>query len=264
FVAKTHDYLLFFTDRGKVYKLKVYEVPEAGRHARGTAVVNLIMVTGNEKITAVIPVTDFTENSYLFMATRRGVVKKTRLEEFDTVRRDGLIALSLDDGDELVDVEITDGAQDVMITTQKGMAIRFNETDVRPMGRTARGMRGIMLGKKDQVLGMHKVLEGAWLMVITARGHGKLTALDEFRPQARGGKGLIATKISGVSGDVVATQVVKREKGEEIMLVSKVGVLIRLRTKDVLPFGRPARGVLLMRLGEGDRVVGVTQVTPDD
>ncbi|RJX21535.1 MAG: DNA gyrase subunit A [Desulforudis sp.] len=264
FVAKTHDYLLFFTDRGKVYKLKVYEIPEAGRHARGTALVNLIMISGEERITAVIPVTNFTENSFLFMATRRGVVKKTRLEEFDTVRRDGLIALSLDSGDELVDVEITDGAQDVMITTRRGMAIRFNETDVRPMGRTARGMRGITLGKKDQVLGMHKVLEGAWLMVITAQGHGKLTALEEFRPQARGGKGLIATKISAVSGEVVATQVVKREKGEEIMLVSKAGVLIRLKTKEVLPFGRPARGVLLMRLGEGDEVVAVAQVTPDD
>lgn len=264
FVAKTHDYLLFFTDRGKVYRLKVYEIPEAGRHARGTALVNLIMISGEERITAVIPVRDFTENNYLFMATKRGVVKKSHLEEFDTARRDGLIALSLDEGDELVDVEITDGKQQVIITTQRGLSIRFDETDVRPMGRTARGVRGINLTKKDQVVGMHRIVEGAWLLVLSAKGYGKLTALDEFRVQTRGGKGIIATKVSPSSGPVVATQVVRREKGEELMLVSRAGVVIRLKTKEVLPFGRPARGVLLMRLAEGDEVVAVAQVTPDD
>ncbi|MFZ5898341.1 MAG: DNA gyrase subunit A [Bacillota bacterium] len=262
FVTKTHDYLLFFTQKGKVYKVKVYEIPEAGRHARGTPLVNLLLLGGTEDVTAVIPVTDFDEDAYLLMVTRHGVVKKTRLYEFDTVRRDGLIAINLDEDDELVDVEITNGSHEVIIGTKHGLAIRFKETDVRPMGRTARGVRGISLGPGDEVIGMFHVHPEADLLIVTEQGYGKRTALSEFRTQTRGGKGVIAIKTTKRNGNVVALEVVN--KSEEVVMVSRAGVVIRINVKEVPVLGRPAQGVTLMRLNEGDSLVAVARIAPGD
>jgi len=262
FVTRTHDYLLFFTERGKVYRVKVYEIPEAGRHARGTALVNLLLLGGDERVTAIIPVRSFDSGEYLLMATRRGVVKKTRLEEFDTVRRDGLIAISLDEGDELVDVTITKGDQEVLIGTRQGLAIRFREEDVRPMGRTARGVRGISLAEGDAVVGMEQVQPDAHLLVVTENGYGKLTPLSEFRTQGRGGKGIIAVRASSRNGRVVGLEVVTPR--EEVVLVTKAGVVIRIKTKEISVQGRATQGVLLMRLDEGDSLVAVARITPDD
>ncbi|MDI6907023.1 MAG: DNA gyrase subunit A [Thermoanaerobacterales bacterium] len=262
FVTRTHDYLLFFTERGKAYRVKVYEIPEAGRHARGTALVNLLLLGNDERVTAIIPVKSFDSGEYLLMVTRRGVVKKTRLEEFDTVRRDGLIAISLDEGDELVAVTITKGDQEVLIGTRRGLAIRFREEDVRPMGRTARGVRGISLTGGDAVVGMEHVQPGAHLLVVTEKGYGKLTPLSDFRTQGRGGKGIIAIRPSKRNGRVVGLQVVTPR--EEVVLVSRAGVVIRIKTGEISVQGRATQGVLLMRLGEGDSLVALARITPDD
>ncbi|MBE0467537.1 MAG: DNA gyrase subunit A, partial [Candidatus Desulforudis sp.] len=262
FVSKTHDYLLFFTGRGKVYRVKVYEIPETGRHARGAAVVNLIQIANDEHITAVIPVTKYTQNAHLFMATRKGVVKKTVLEEFDSARRDGLIALNLDEGDELVDVKITDGESDIILGTKNGLAIRFKETAVRPMGRAARGVRGIALGKDDRVVGMGIVDPDGHLLVVNEKGYGKLTPLTEFRAQGRGGRGLIATRVTNHNGPVVSVSMV--ERNEEILLVSRSGIVIRFEVREIPRFGRQARGVRLMRLGPGDAVVAVARFQADN
>ncbi|MBO8127874.1 MAG: DNA gyrase subunit A [Peptococcaceae bacterium] len=262
FVTNTHDHLLFFTNKGKVYRLKVYGIPAAGRHARGTALVNLIPLSDKEWVTAVIPVRSF-DNAYLFMVTRRGIVKKTRLEEYDTVRRDGVIALSLDEGDRLVDVKITNGKQEIILGTRNGMAIRFNETDVRPMGRTARGVRGITLDDDDYVIGMDIVHPGGRVLTVTEKGYGKLTPLEEFRTQSRGGKGLIASRVTARNGNVVGLKVF-HDQSEEFMMVSKNGVVIRLKVKDVSEFGRATQGVVLMRLGAGDSVVAVARIAKEE
>jgi len=262
FVGKTHDYLLFFTERGKVYRVKVYEIPEAGRQARGTAVVNLIPVTNGERVTAVIPVTEYTGEAFLFMVTRKGVVKKTVLQEFDSARRDGLIALNLDEGDELVDVKITDGESEVLLGTRNGMVIRFPEGQVRPMGRTAHGVRGISLRKGDLVVGMDIVDPDDQLLVVSEKGYGKVTPVKEFRTQSRGGLGLTAARVSGRNGPLVSLSLVGR--GEEILIVSKSGILIRMKAREIPQFGRQAQGVRLMRLAPGDAVVAVAWILPED
>ncbi len=262
FVSKTHDYLLFFTERGKVYRLKVYEIPEAGRHARGTALVNLIPLAGGERITAVIPVSEYTQDAYLFMVTQKGTVKKTPLGEYGSVRRDGLVALNLDEGDELVDVKITDGGAEVILGTRNGLAIRFKEDEVRPMGRTARGVRGIVVDEGDAVIGMDIVDPQKQLLVVNEKGYGKITPLDLFRRQGRAGRGLLATRVSDRNGPVVSISIVARD--EEVFIVSRSGILIRLRTREIPTFGRSAQGVRLMRLDDGDAVVSVARVHPDE
>ncbi len=262
FVCKTHDYLLFFTRRGKVYRVKVYEIPEAGRHARGTAVVNLIQIANGEHITAVIPVSEYTRNAYLFMGTRYGTVKRTPLAEFSFARRDGLIAISLDEGDELVGVRITDGESEVILGTRNGLAIRFKEAEVRAMGRTARGVRGISLDKGDAVVGMGIVDPNGQLLVVNEKGYGKVTPVRGFRLQGRGGRGLIATRVSNRNGAVVSVALLGRN--EEVLIVSRSGILIRLKARDIPQFGRLAQGVRLMRLGPGDAVVAVARVHPDE
>ncbi|ACA58577.1 DNA gyrase subunit A [Candidatus Desulforudis audaxviator] len=262
FVGKTHDYLLFFTERGKVYRVKVYEIPEAGRQARGTAVVNLIPVANGERVTAVIPVTEYSGDAFLFMVTRKGIVKKTVLQEFDSARRDGLIALTLDEGDELVDVKITDGKSEVLLGTRNGMVIRFPEGQVRPMGRTAHGVRGISLREGDMVVGMDIVDPDDQLLVVSEKGYGKVTPVKEFRVQSRGGFGLIAARVSGRNGPLVSLSLVGR--GEEILIVSKSGILIRMKIDEIPQFGRQAQGVRLMRLAPGDAVVAVAWILPED
>lgn len=262
FVTRTHHYLLFFTARGRVYRLKTYELPEASRQARGTALVNLLPLAADERITATVPVRDFAEEACLLMVTRQGIVKRTRLQEFTNVRRDGIIALHLEAGDELVSVRLTAGNDEIILVTAAGLAIRFPVEDVRVVGRTARGVRGVSLRPGDQVVGADVVRPEADLLVVTANGYGKRTPLAEFRTQSRGGKGIIAAKVTQKNGPVVAQAVVRR--GEEVVMVSAAGVLIRLAVKEIPVHGRATQGVLLMRLDQGDRLVALAHVLPED
>lgn len=262
FITTTHHFLLFFTNKGKVYRLKVYEIPEASRQARGTAIVNLLYLDRGEYITAVIPVKEFVEGYYLFMSTRNGLVKKTALSEYDTSRRDGVIAISLDEEDELVNVALTDGNEEIILGTRHGVVIRFHESDVRPYGRVSRGVRGIKLRPEDRVVAMDVVREDAELLVVTENGYGKRTRLAEYRLQSRGGTGLTGVKITDRNGPLVDLKVVR--SGEEIMLISAEGVMIRLKADDIPVMGRVTRGVLLMKLSEGDHVVAVARVAGDD
>ncbi|MFZ5649540.1 MAG: DNA gyrase subunit A [Bacillota bacterium] len=262
FITSTHHYFLFFTNRGKVYRLKVHEIPEGGRTAKGTAIINLIQVEREERITAVIPVKEFVDDLYLFMVTRRGIVKKTELVQYNTSRRDGIIAINLDDGDDLVEVKLTDGAQKIILGTRNGLAIIFPEGEVTPYGRTARGVKGIDLRGSDEVVSMDTLRQGADVLVVTANGFGKRTSLDEYRRQSRGGKGIINIKTSQRNGEVVSLQVVKPD--EEVMMISREGIIIRIKAKDVSTMGRSTQGVTLMRLDDGDKLVAVARVGADD
>jgi len=262
FITTTHHFILFFTNQGKVYRLKVHEIPEAGRQAKGTAIVNLLYIGGDEKITAVIPVREFDPEQFLFMSTTNGQVKKTSLDEYDTSRRDGIIAISLREGNQLVDVKLTSGEEEIILATSGGLAIRFPEEEVRPMGRGTHGVRGIALRRGDEVIGMETVRPDAHLLVVTANGFGKRTPLTEYRSQARGGKGLINIRTTDRNGPVVAVKVVKDE--EEIMMISAEGIIIRLKAGDISTIGRSTMGVTLMRMDSGDAVVAVAKVFTED
>lgn len=258
FVTTTHHYLLFFTNQGRVFRLRGHEIPEAGRQARGTPLVNLLYLNKGETITAVIPIRELEEDSYLLMATRKGIVKKTSLGEYHTSRRDGLLAINLDEDDDLVGVLRTEGNNEVMLVTRRGKAIRFGEDEVRPMGRAARGVRGIALDDDDLVVGLVKVREDAELVVVSERGFGKRTTLEEYRPQGRGGKGIITMNVTDRTGPVAAVAVVKLE--DELMLISAEGILIRLGVEDISRQGRNTQGVTLMRLEPSDRVVAMARI----
>lgn len=258
FVATTHHYLLFFTNKGKVYRLRAHEVPEGTRQARGTALVNLIYLSQGERITAVIPVRDFEEEAYLFMATRQGTVKKTPLGEYYTSRRDGLIALALEESDELIGVELTRGEDEIILATRQGKVIRFSEAEVRSMGRTAHGVRGINLEEGDAVVGMARVQPGGEVVLVSERGFGKRTSLEEYRGQSRGGKGLIGMKITEKTGPLSALVVAREE--DELMLITAEGLLIRLNVADISRQGRYTQGVTLMRLEKEDRVMSVARI----
>lgn len=259
FITTTHHYILFFTNKGKVYKLKVHEIPEAGRQAKGTAIVNLIQIMSDEKITSVIPVKTFDSGEYLFTATRNGVVKKTPISEYSSSRKDGLIALGLDDGDELIDVKLTSGTDELIIGTAQGMAIRFKEEEVRSMGRTARGVRGITLGDDDKVIGLSIVRNNDdYVLVVSANGFGKRTPLSEYRTQGRGGKGIMTIKPSKRNGPLVGIKVVGNE--EEVMMVTADGIIIRLAVKDISSMGRSTQGVTLMKMDQKDTVVALAKV----
>ena len=258
FITTTHHYILFFTKKGKVYKLKVHEIPEAGRQAKGTAIVNLLQIAGDDTITSVIPVKSFETESYLFTATRKGIVKKTPIREYVSSRRDGLIALTLDENDELINVKITSGKDEILIGTAKGMAIRFSEEEVRSMGRTARGVRGISLSGDDHVVGMDLAQRGTHLLVVTANGYGKRTKLEEYRTQGRGGKGLMTIKPNKRNGFLVSIKVLNKD--DEIMMITAEGIIIRLAGKDISAMGRTTQGVTLMRLDKKDYVVALAKV----
>lgn len=262
FVTTTHHFFLFFTNQGKVFRLKVHEIPEAGRQAKGTAIVNLLYIGGDEKITAVIPIKEFDSEQYLFMATRYGLVKKTSLDKYDSSRRDGIIAISLNEEDQLVDVKLTNGEEQIVLATRRGQAIRFPEEQARPMGRNTRGVKGISLAANDEVVGMETVRPAAYLLTVTANGFGKRTLLTEYRAQTRGGKGVINIKVNKRNGLVVAVQVVKSD--EEIMMVSAEGIAIRFSAEDISKIGRATQGVTLMKLDQGDTVVAVARVLTDD
>lgn len=257
FITTTHHHLLFFTNKGKVYRIRVYEIPEASRQAKGTAMVNLLSITGDDKITAVIPVKSFDEGQFLLTATSHGVVKKTSLSEYNTSRKDGIIALTLDEQDELIGVNLTHGQDEVMLATRNGMVIRFHEEDVRSMGRTARGVRGITLGAEDHVVGMETFKNGT-LLVVTEKGFSKRTPLEEFRTQSRGGKGMIGMKVLPRNGKLVGVMVV--QDGDEMMIITMEGIMIRVSADEISTMGRATQGVKTMRIQEEDKVVAIARV----
>ena len=263
FVTSTHDTLMFFTNKGKVYRLKGYEIPEAGRTAKGTAIVNLLQLDGDEKVTAVIPIKEFVDGQYLLMATRGGIIKKTKLLEYNSARKTGLQAISLKDGDELIDVRMTDGERNVVMVTHEGMSITFAESDVKPVGRVSQGVIGIRLSEGDFVVGMEPIYnEKAYLLAITENGFGKRTELEEYRVQIRAGKGVITYKTTPKTGKVVGIQVV--DDNDDVMLITDKGIIIRLEVMNISVLGRSTQGVTLMRTNDGGKVVSIAKIITDD
>ena len=264
FTASTHDTILFFTNKGKLYKLRGYEVPEAGRTAKGTAIVNLLSLDPGEKVSAVIPIQNFAEGKYLLMATKKGLIKKTALSEYNSARRTGLQGITLKDDDELITVRLTDGQDNVVLVTKEGMCITFDEKDVRPIGRVSQGVIGIRLDDEDEVIGMESVIAGgkATLLAITENGFGKRTELDEYRVQIRGGKGVITYKITPKTGKLVGVRIATEE--DDVMLITDTGTIIRLNVKDISVLGRATQGVTLMRTNDGGKVVSIETLTPDE
>ena len=248
FMTTTHHYLMFFTNSGKVYRMKAYEIPESARTSRGTAIVNLLQLNPGEKITAVIALKKYEEGKYLFMATKNGIVKKTKITEYANVRKTGLAAITLKDGDELIEVKATDNTKDILMVTKLGMCIRFNETDVRSTGRTSQGVIGMNLSDGDEVIGMQMDTQGDDLLIVSEKGLGKRTPMDEFTPQRRGGKGVKCYKINARTGNVIGMKAVN--DSHEIMLISTEGIVIRLECKDISELGRITSGVKLIRMDE--------------
>ena len=265
FTASTHDTILFFTNKGKLYRLRGYEIPEAGRTAKGTAIVNLLSLDAGEKISAVIPISDFEDSKYLLMATKNGLIKKTPLQEYNSSRKTGLLAITLKDDDELIDVRLTDGQDNVVLVTEKGLCITFDEKDVRPVGRSAQGVLGIRLDEDDTVIGMESIVsnnKGVTLLAITENGFGKRTELDEYRVQNRGGRGVITYKITPKTGNIVGIRMAKED--DDVMLITNSGTIIRINVKDVSILGRATQGVTLMRTNENEKVVSIETVEPEE
>ena len=262
FTASTHDTILFFSNKGKVYRLRGYEIPESGRTAKGTAIVNLLSLDAGEKISTIIPIQNFAEGKYLLFATRNGLIKKTALTEYNSARKTGLLAITLKDEDELIDVRLTDGEDNVVLVTKQGMCITFSERDVRPIGRVSQGVIGIRLDEDDSVIGMESIIQGsnATLLAITENGFGKRTELDEYRVQTRGGKGVITYKITPKTGVIVGIKIVNEE--DDVMLITDTGTIIRINVKDISVLGRSTQGVTLMRTNEG-KVVSIEKIVPE-
>ena len=262
FVTSTHSHIMFFTNTGRAFKLKCYNIPEAGRTAKGTAIVNLLQLQGGEKITAMFPVTKEAEGEYLVFATRGGVIKKTPMSEFDNIRKGGLIALGLREGDELIGVMLSTGDDEFLVGTRRGKCIRFHEDDVRAMGRTATGVRSILLDEGDQVVDVNRILPGATVLSITERGMGKRTPEDQYRRQSRGGKGVIATAITEKTGELACMKLC--DGTEDIMMIRDDGTIIRMPVEQISITSRNTQGVRLMRVDEGTRVVSVALVPHDE
>ena len=263
FIANTHDFILCYSNRGRVYWLKVYNVPQGSRNSRGKPIVNLVPLVDNEKITAILPVKEFTDNQFVFMATAMGTVKKTPLSEFSRPRPSGIIAVDLADGDSLIGVALTDGTHDVMLFSSGGKAVRFDENDVRPMGRNAHGVRGMMLDAEQRVISM-LVAEDEAQSVLTAteNGYGKRTPIVEYTRHGRGTKGMIAIQQSERNGQVVAAALVRPE--DEVMLISTGGVLIRTPVKSIREMSRSTQGVTLINLDDGEKLAGLERVAETD
>jgi DNA gyrase subunit A len=262
FMTTAHHTLLFFTNAGRVYEMKAYRIPEAGRTARGTAIINLLQMQPDEKVTAAIPIDSFNETDYLFMATKKGVVKKTPIMDYANIRKKGLTAIILQEDDELIEVKYTNGSRDVMLTTKNGMLIRFNETDVRGTGRSSMGVRGIDLDKGDEVVSMQLDVQGEYLLFVSENGYGKRTKISEFKCQHRGGKGLICYKIADKTGRLVGAKSVEEEN--EAMLITTEGIVIRFRCADVPVIGRSTSGVRLMNVGDHISVASLAKVRNDE
>ena len=263
FTASTHDTILFFSNKGKVYRLRGYEIPEAGRTAKGTAIVNLLSLEPGERISAIIPIQAFAEGKYLLFATQNGLIKKTSLLEYNSVRKSGLQAINLKENDELIGVRLTDGEDNVVLVTREGLSITFDEKDVRPVGRVSQGVIGIKLNEEDTVIGMESIIttENATLLAITENGFGKRTELEEYRVQTRGGKGILTYKVTPKTGKIVGIRIVKET--EDIMLITDTGTIIRLNVKDISVLGRNTQGVTLMRTNEG-KVVSIEKIDEDE
>ncbi len=263
FTASTHDTILFFTNKGKLYKLRGYEIPEAGRTAKGTAIVNLLSLDPGEKVSAVIPIQNFAEGKYLLMATKHGLIKKTALTEYNSSRKTGLQGITLKEEDELIGVRLTDGQDNVVLVTRNGMCITFDEKDVRPIGRVSQGVIGIRLDDDDEVIGMESVIAGgkATLLAITENGFGKRTELDEYRVQIRGGKGVITYKITNKTGKLVGVRIANDD--DDVMLITDTGTIIRIKVKDISVLGRSTQGVTLMRTSDGGKVVSIETLSPE-
>ncbi|MFA6035358.1 MAG: DNA gyrase C-terminal beta-propeller domain-containing protein, partial [Candidatus Micrarchaeia archaeon] len=261
-VCSTHDYLLYFTDKGKVHWLKAYKLPSTSRYGVGKAIVNLLELEEGEKVAAMIPVREFSENQFLVMATRKGVVKRTSLSEYSRPRRGGIIAITLREGDGLIDVKRTEGAQEILLASRNGMAIRFKEEEVREIGRTGQGVKGIELREGDVVVDMVVTSQGTSLLTACEHGYGKRTALEEYRVQGRGGIGLINIQTEGRNGPVVGVKAVN--DGDEVMLVNSGGTVIRAPVAGISVIGRNTMGVRLMRLKEGEKVTALAKVVEKD
>ena len=263
FIASTHDTILFFSNKGKLYKLRGYEVPEAGRTAKGTAIVNLLSLDPGEKISAVIPIQNFADGKYLLMGTKNGLIKKTALTEYNSSKKTGLQGITLKDDDELIAVRLTDGEDNVVLVTKNGLCITFDEKDVRPIGRTSQGVIGIRIDKDDEVIGMESIIRGgkATLLAITENGFGKRTELDEYRVQLRGGKGVVTYKITQKTGKIVGVRIANDD--EDVMLITDTGTIIRIKVKDISVLGRATQGVTLMRTSDGGKVVSIETLTPE-
>ena len=257
-ITTTHTTILLFTNKGRVFYLKAYDITESGRQAKGTNIVNLLQTDSDEMITAAIPVKTFDPTRFLFMATKRGIVKKVQLSEFKSITRKGIIAIKLDKNDELIGVKFTEGERYIIIGTKQGMVIAFDEEEVRAMGRNTRGVKGINLKKGDCVIGMDKLRRNADVLSVTAEGYGKRTSTEEFRSQSRGGKGLINTKVTDKTGEVVGLKVVNSD--QELLLITTEGIVIRTDVSDISVIGRNTQGVKLIKVNEGDKVAALATI----
>jgi DNA gyrase subunit A len=262
FLASTHDYLMFFTRNGQCYWLKVHEIPQGGRNSRGKPIVNLINIPADDKLAALVPVREFSPDRYLMFATRKGVVKKTVLSAYSNQRVTGINAINILEGEELIGVRLTEGSSDIVLATRGGLAIRFRESDVREMGRATTGVRGISLQEDDEVIGQVVLREGTTLLVVTERGMGKRTETEEYRLQRRGGKGVINVRTSPKTGRVVAIKEVR--PGDELMIITRRGVVIRQGVDGVRLIGRNTQGVRLINLDPRDAVVDVACVVREE
>ena len=258
FMSNTHHYIMFFTNTGRVYRLKGYEIPEASRTSRGTAIINLLQLMPGEKITAVIPIEEYREDAYLVMSTKNGLIKKTPLREYANVRKVGLAAITLREEDELIEVKFTDSRQEIILVTKYGQCIRFKEADVRATGRTSMGVRGINLADRDEVIGMQLVTQGTDLLIVSEKGMGKRTLISEFTAQNRGGKGVKCYKITEKTGNVVGIKAVNED--DEIMIINTEGIIIRMLCSGISVLGRITSGVKLINLKDGDMVASIAKV----
>lgn len=261
FITSTHRYLLFFTNKGRVYKLRAWQIPEAGRQARGTAIVNLLQLDSDEKITAGIKLHGDEKDMFLIMATKNGMIKKTPLEQYDNIRKGGIVAITLKEDDELIGIRLTDGSYDIILVTEKGMSIRFHEKDARPMGRTSMGVMGIRLDAGDRVISMVPYFENTTLLVVTTNGFGKRTDLDEYKVQNRGGKGVLTYRVTERTGLLVGAMSVSDD--DDLMLISSDGTIIRMHVDEISILSRVTQGVTLMRTSEENRVVSLTRIPAD-
>ena len=257
-MTTTHHYIMFFTNYGRVYRLKAYEIPEAGRTARGVAIINLLQLNPGEKISAIIPIKEYEEDRNLFMVTRKGIVKKTHITEYENIRKNGLIAITLKDDDELIEVKSTDKDTEIFLVTKQGMCIRFKETDVRATGRSSMGVIGMNLADQDEIVGMQLDHQGDSLLIASEKGYGKRTYLDEFTVQKRGGKGVKCYKIIEKTGDVVGVKAVNDD--HEIMMITTAGIIIQIPMDDVSILGRITSGVKLINLDNKVTVAKIAKV----
>jgi DNA gyrase subunit A len=262
FVASTHAYILFFTDKGRVHWIKVHELPLLGRTAKGKALVNLLQLAEGERVQALLPVRSFEEQGFVLLCTRQGVIKKTDLQAYANPRRGGIIAINLEDGDEVIAARRTNGQQEVLIATRTGKSVRFNESQVRPMGRTATGVRGISLLENDKVVGMEILVPGNTILTVTERGFGKRTPLDDYRLQNRGGQGVITIRTTERNGPVIGVAQVKDD--DDVMFITDGGKVLRSKVSGISTMGRVTQGVTLMNLDDDERLVAVARLAEHD